>query len=81
MGKEDTWAGSGSTEWQQDLTIPARQINLTCSDPELGGLAIYDYPSTFRPEAEVAAAMATQVQSITAVLQQEKESSHLRTPS
>lgn len=81
MGKEDTWAGSGSTEWQQDLTIPARQINLTCSDPELGGLAIYDYPSTFRPEPEVAAAMATQVQSITDVLQQEKESSHLRTPS
>lgn len=63
LGKEDTWAGSGSGEWQEHLDIPQRQVELLLHMDNVNGIAIYDYDTTFCPET-AADAMAQQVEEI-----------------
>lgn len=63
LGKEDTWAGSGSEEWQEHLDIPQRQVELLLHMDNVDGIAIYDYDTTFCPETAVDA-MAQQVEEI-----------------
>lgn len=66
-GKEDVWAGSGSTEWQEHSDIPARQVEFLLSLEHIGGIAIYDYSTTFAPDT-AAEGMAQQVAAITEML-------------
>lgn len=63
LGKEDTWAGSGSMEWIEHLDIPARQVTFLLHMDGVDGLAIYDYDTTFCPDTATEA-MAQQVDAI-----------------
>ena len=67
MGREDTWAGSGSQEWLEHSDIPARQVELILSMAQVHGVAIYDYATTFQPETAVEA-MQQQVEEIQELL-------------
>lgn len=67
LGTVDTWAGSGSAEWQEHLDVPARQIEFLLHMEQVDGIAIYDYDTTFHPET-AADAMAQQVEAIGTLL-------------
>ena len=67
MGREDTWAGSGSQEWLEHSDIPARQVELILSMAQVHGVAIYDYATTFQPETAVET-MQQQVEEIQELL-------------
>ncbi|MCD8219998.1 MAG: family 10 glycosylhydrolase [Ruminococcus sp.] len=67
LGCEDTWAGTGSTEWVGHLDIPQRQVEFLLQLDGVDGIAIYDYDTTFEPETAVNA-MAKQVDAITGLL-------------
>ena len=42
-GAEDTWAGSGSAEWQNDPTVLSRETALLLEDDAVSGCAFYSY--------------------------------------
>jgi uncharacterized lipoprotein YddW (UPF0748 family) len=52
IGLEDTWAGSGSNEWIEDTNIVGSQIEYALDTPQVDGVAIYSYSSTFEPTGE-----------------------------
>ncbi len=58
IGLEDTWAGTGSTEWQNDPTVLSKQAALVKELDGAEGVALYSYASVFTPQAD-AAAMVT----------------------
>lgn len=67
LGKEDQWAGSGLHEWQEHTDIPARQVQFLQKLDNIDGIAIYDYSTTFSPDA-AQEAMAQQRNEITKLL-------------
>ena len=52
IGLEDTWAGSGSNEWIDDDNIIGCQIDYAFNNPDVDGIAIYSYSSTFEPTGD-----------------------------
>lgn len=52
IGLEDIWAGSGSNEWIDDTNIVGCQIDYALNSPEVDGVAIYSYSSTFEPTGD-----------------------------
>jgi uncharacterized lipoprotein YddW (UPF0748 family) len=52
IGLEDTWAGSGSTEWIDNPNVVSTQIGYALEDSQVDGVAIYSYASTFEPTGE-----------------------------
>ena len=72
LGKEDTWAGSGSMEWIEHLDIPSRQAELLLHMEGVDGLAIYDYATTFCSDT-AAEAMAQQTAAIGKLLLPESQ--------
>lgn len=69
FGKEDQWAGTGKNEWIEHLDIPERQVTFLMQLDSIGGIAIYDYSTTFSPDTQTDA-MAQQVEAIGALLRQ-----------
>ncbi len=67
LGCEDTWAGSGKTEWQENLDIPLREVEFLLELDGVDGVAIYDYDATFCPET-AAEAMAAATEAISKML-------------
>jgi uncharacterized lipoprotein YddW (UPF0748 family) len=66
MGTEDTYAGSGSAEWQTDFSVSSKELSLV---QQLGlGAAFYSYSSTFEPASEIAVPMAEERAAIAAML-------------
>lgn len=58
VGEEDKWAGEGNLEWIENPYVPAEEVAWIREEAEVDGIAIYDYASTFEPEAEKAEVMA-----------------------
>ncbi len=50
-GKEDIHAGSGSSEWQENSDILARQVTLCRTLPHYSGFALYTYSSIYRADS------------------------------
>ncbi len=63
FGKEDTWAGSGSTEWQENLNLPLQQVQYLLKEEAVQGIAFYSYTTTFQPDTALQE-MAEQVAAI-----------------
>ena len=54
LGRVDSWAGSGSKEWQRNRDMMARQLKTSREMAKYGGVVLYRYDSIFNPESEVA---------------------------
>lgn len=52
LGLEDTWAGEGSNEWIDSSDIVGCQIDYAFNNPNVDGVAIYSYSSTFEPTGD-----------------------------
>jgi uncharacterized lipoprotein YddW (UPF0748 family) len=64
VGKVDTWAGDGSDEWVTDDVIGS-QIDYAFANPEVEGVALFDYGSIFEPDDDsVTSKMLEEVQNI-----------------
>lgn len=57
IGKEDTWAGTGKTEWQNTTTMIKRQIEYA-EENGCGGVALYSYNYLFNDTYRTSAVKA-----------------------
>ncbi len=53
LGKEDSWAGSGSDEWKNSTDILKRQVEASRKLEKYDGIMFFRYDSLFNPEAQV----------------------------
>lgn len=53
LGKEDSWAGSGSDEWKNSTDILKRQVEASRKLEKYDGIMFFRYDSLFNPEPEV----------------------------
>ncbi len=63
-GTEDKWAGKGADEWIINDDVTSRQVTDCTDDPEVDGIALYSYSSTFEDEVSSAVMASGQVQQI-----------------
>lgn len=63
-GTEDKWAGKGADEWIINDDVTSRQVTDCTDDPEIDGIALYSYSSTFEDEVSSAVMASGQVQQI-----------------
>lgn len=63
-GTEDKWAGKGEDEWIINDDVTSRQVTDCTDDPEVDGIALYSYSSTFEDEVSSAVMASGQVQQI-----------------
>ena len=61
VGLADSWAGSGSEEWQTQSGILAAQLALVRQQSSCMGLSLYRYGSLFSPAQETAAAVMQEI--------------------
>lgn len=54
VGKTDSYAGSGASEWIDSPDLLARQITFSQDLPSYGGVMLFRYDSIVRPDAETA---------------------------
>ena len=53
IGLEDTWAGSGKGEWQQNSNLLSRMVDCARKQSAYQGFALFRYDSLFAPAASV----------------------------
>ena len=70
VGGEDLYAGTGKTEWQEDLNLLAAQITEARSLSAYGGVMLFRYGSIFQPEEERQAAMKEAMETFLPLLQE-----------
>ncbi len=70
LGSEDKWAGKGINEWIDNNDITFRQTRDCAADPDIDGVAIYSFSSTFEDEISSDIMLNGQVQEIREVLEE-----------
>lgn len=68
VGLEDTWAGSGKTEWVSTTDILARMVSTSREAAKYGGFAIYRYDSLFNPDSAVQNQVKTELANLINIL-------------
>lgn len=67
IGQEDSWAGTGRTEWQTHGDVLSREAALALEKTD--GISLYAYASLFYPSAQTAPAVSEERQRIGTLLQ------------
>ena len=66
IGQEDTFAGGGSNEWQDDPAVLSKQVELLLEEGV--GMAFFSFDALFSPEHEAAALVDAERERIAALL-------------
>jgi uncharacterized lipoprotein YddW (UPF0748 family) len=68
IGLEDTWAGSGKTEWITDKNILSRQLSTALEQRSYGGVCLYSYRNIFTPDSAVKSQVDSEISAFCATL-------------
>ncbi len=68
IGYEDTWAGAGADEWQNDSSILARQLLEAMECVSYGGACLYSYRSIYSAESSVKQQVLAEIEEFSAII-------------